>query len=113
MKTTAKQRKPRRASSCTSRNRTTASTRTMEKALASWAIEQFPCLCGANRKPNATHDGRRIRRTVDGIVGCSHDWREPVDTQFCNEKYTEVKCTKCGMVGEKTIATGEVFFPAT
>lgn len=46
-------------------------------------------------------------------VGCSHDWREPIDTQFCNELYTEVKCTKCGMVGEKTIATGEVFFPAT
>jgi len=21
------------------------------------------------RKPNATHDGRRIRRTVDGVVG--------------------------------------------
>jgi hypothetical protein len=49
----------------------------------------------------------------NSVVGCSHDWREPIDTQFCNEKYAEVKCTKCGMVGEKTIATGEVFFPAT
>ncbi len=46
-------------------------------------------------------------------VGCSHDWKEPVDSQFSNETHTEVKCTKCGMVGEKTIATGEVFFPAT
>ena len=50
---------------------------------------------------------------VCSIANATHDWREPVDTQFCNEKYTEVKCTKCGMVGEKTIATGEVFFPAT
>jgi len=41
-----------RASSCTSRSRCSVSDRTMEKALAAWAIEQFPCLCGANRKPN-------------------------------------------------------------
>lgn len=51
----------------------------------------------------------KVRR----VVGCSHDWKEPVDSQFSNETHTEVKCTKCGMVGEKTIATGEVFFPAT
>lgn len=44
---------------------------------------------------------------------CTHDWREPVDTQFSSEMHTEVKCTKCGIVGEKTTETGEVFFPAT
>jgi len=54
-----------------------------------------------------------ICHQVNPDVGCAHDWHEPVDSQFCNEKYTEVKCTKCGMVGEKTIATGEVDFPAT
>ena len=43
---------------------------------------------------------------------CPHDWKE-TDSQFSNEKYTEVKCVLCGMVGEKEIATGKVFFPAT
>ena len=58
-------------------------------------------------------------RIIDGVplesvvVVCSHDWHEPVDSQFSNEFHTEVKCSKCGMVGEKTILTGEVFYPAT
>ncbi len=62
---------------------------------------------------NAPADRAVIADTAKPIVGCTHDWRESIDTQFCNEHCTEVKCTKCGMYGEKTIATGEVFFPAT
>ncbi len=71
--------------------------------------DHCPYWCPANAGAHRAE----VADTVTPIVGCSHDWREPIDTQFCNEKYTEVKCTKCGMVGEKTIATGEVFFPAT
>lgn len=62
---------------------------------------------------NAPAQAGAVATSLKPVVGCSHDWREPVDTQFCNETHTEVKCTKCGMVGEKTLATGEVFFPAT
>lgn len=47
------------------------------------------------------------------IVGCSHVWQEVTDSQFSNETHTEVRCVKCGMAGEKTIASGQVFFPAT
>ncbi len=46
-------------------------------------------------------------------AGCVHDWRESVDSQFSNETHTQVKCTKCGIIGEMTTATREVFFPAT
>ena len=63
--------------------------------------------------PNAPADLTAVADTVRPIVGCSHNWEESVDSQFSNETSADVKCTKCGMIGEKTIATGEVFFPAT
>ena len=82
-----------------------------------WSKEQCSKQAEGGTKYCAFHGWQHGERTTPypthPVVSCSHDWKEPVDTQFCNEKYTEVKCTKCGMVGEKTIATGEVFFPAT
>jgi hypothetical protein len=44
---------------------------------------------------------------------CAHEWRELVDSMYSNERQVEVKCNVCGCPGERTIATGEVFWPAT
>ena len=43
---------------------------------------------------------------------CEHEWEE-IESQFSNEKYIYVKCKKCGCPGEKDLATGDVFWPAT
>ena len=43
---------------------------------------------------------------------CNHEFVE-IESQFSNDKFVEVKCAKCGVVGEKNVATGEVFYPAT
>lgn len=42
-------------------------------------------------------------------IYCVHDWVEPSNTQFCNEKCTEAQCRKCGMVGELHMKLGEGF----
>jgi site-specific DNA-cytosine methylase len=46
------------------------------------------------------------------IMDYEHDWEE-VDSQFSNESFTDVRCTKCGEVGERNEKTGGVFWPAT
>lgn len=44
---------------------------------------------------------------------CEHVWEESVSSQFSNEYAVEVYCNKCHTYGEKTYATGEVFWPCT
>jgi hypothetical protein len=51
--------------------------------------------------------------STNPVAGCSHIWQETVDSQFSSETRVDVRCVKCGMAGERTVATGEVFFPAT
>ena len=43
---------------------------------------------------------------------CKHEWEE-MDSQFNNEKTTDVVCKKCGVCGEKNNEDGCVFWPAT
>jgi hypothetical protein len=44
-----------------------------------------------------------------------HEWFNPddniLDAMF--SKFSDVRCTKCGMPGQLDHKTGEVFFPAT
>lgn len=42
-----------------------------------------------------------------------HEWVDAAESQFDNEWHEGVKCSKCGVPGERTIETGEVFWPAT
>jgi hypothetical protein len=42
----------------------------------------------------------------------THEWEE-IESQYSSEERVDVRCIKCGMRGEKTIKTGEVFYPAT
>jgi hypothetical protein len=44
---------------------------------------------------------------------CEHEWEESVSSQFSNEYAVEVYCAKCSTYGEKTYATGEVYWPCT
>ena len=44
---------------------------------------------------------------------CTHEWRALVDSMYSNEHQEEVRCAVCGCPGDRTIATGEVFWPAT
>ena len=44
---------------------------------------------------------------------CKHDWRALVDSMYSSEHQEDVKCSVCGCPGDRTIATGEVFWPAT
>ncbi len=44
---------------------------------------------------------------------CEHEWSVMVDSQWSNERSTEVFCVKCKTHGDKNNLTGEVFFPAT
>jgi hypothetical protein len=42
-----------------------------------------------------------------------HEWKEPKDSQFSNETYGEVVCRLCGVHGEMTWKTGEVYWPTS
>lgn len=44
---------------------------------------------------------------------CEHEWEEKYDSQFTNERFTDVRCSKCGVSGERDEETGGVFWPAT
>lgn len=44
---------------------------------------------------------------------CEHDWEETYSSQGTNEWFTEVYCAKCCTYGEKTNATGIVYWPCT
>ena len=50
---------------------------------------------------------------IDEWGVCKHEWMALSDSQFSNELVEDVKCAKCGCPGERTIKTGEVFWPAT
>ena len=43
---------------------------------------------------------------------CEHAWEE-IESQFTRESFTNVRCKKCGEVGERNEQTGGVFWPAT
>lgn len=43
---------------------------------------------------------------------CEHEWEERTDSQFSNDLFTEVVCSKCGCPGERS-ADGSVYWPAT
>jgi hypothetical protein len=66
-----------------------------------------------NNTRDATPPSGAVATGTNPVVGCPHIWQETVDSQFSNLTHVEVKCVRCGMVGERTVATGEVFFPAT
>lgn len=66
-----------------------------------------------NNTRDATPPSETVATSTNPVVGCPHIWQETADSQSSSETHTEVKCVKCGMVGERTITTGEVFFPAT
>ena len=48
---------------------------------------------------------------------CKHEWVEmPGDSmlgEMSEPQREEVECKKCGMLGERTVETGEVYWPAT
>lgn len=45
---------------------------------------------------------------------CEHEWTEDTsDHDICKDGYTQVVCKKCGVPGEQTDATGEVYWPTT
>ena len=46
-------------------------------------------------------------------VDCAHEWLALVDSMYSNEHQEDVRCSVCGCPGERTTATGEVFWPAT
>lgn len=43
---------------------------------------------------------------------CDHDWEE-IDSQFSNERFTEVRCKRCECPGQMDNRTGTVTWPAT
>ncbi len=43
---------------------------------------------------------------------CEHLWREMIDN-YSGPGRTDMCCVKCGVPGERTDATGEVYWPAT
>jgi len=45
-------------------------------------------------------------------ANCEHEWQE-LESMFSNENHTDVRCTKCGMPGERDETDGSVFWPAT
>lgn len=51
-------------------------------------------------------------RGVEVAAKCAHDWHE-VESMFSNEHQTEVRCSKCGVTGERDERDGSVFWPAT
>ena len=50
---------------------------------------------------------------VEIWLHCDHEWVAVSDSQFSNEGSEDVKCSKCRCPGERSILTGEVFWPAT
>lgn len=50
-----------------------------------------------------------------GICDCEHEWRALTRDHMEEGKpgFTQVECVKCGVPGERTDDTGEVFWPAT
>lgn len=50
---------------------------------------------------------------MDDWDDCEHEWKVKVDSQFSNERYEDVYCTKCQCPGERFLETGEVYWPAT
>ena len=44
---------------------------------------------------------------------CEHEWQEAEDSMATPETHTDVACKKCDCPGERTEATGEVFWPAS
>lgn len=44
---------------------------------------------------------------------CSHEWAQVADSQLLDESREDVRCIRCQCPGERTIATGKVFWPAT
>jgi hypothetical protein len=45
--------------------------------------------------------------------GCEHDWKIDPDSQFHNDRSEAVTCRKCGCPGDRDIATGDTYWPAT
>ena len=44
---------------------------------------------------------------------CEHEWKDELDGSGTNDLFTDVKCIKCRVPGQKTNKTDEVFWPAT
>lgn len=44
---------------------------------------------------------------------CAHKWIALVDSMFSNDRCEDVRCDICGCPGERTIETGDVYWPAT
>lgn len=44
---------------------------------------------------------------------CEHNWEESVSSQWSNDVVCEVYCDKCHTYGEKTYATGKIYWPCT
>lgn len=61
--------------------------------------------------------GEKTESTLPGGASspedCAHEWKRKTDSQFSNERFTEVQCVKCGCVGEENEETGSVYWPAT
>ena len=45
---------------------------------------------------------------------CEHEWElDEFDDWYSTIEYESVKCAKCKVPGQRTIKTGEVYWPAT
>lgn len=52
-------------------------------------------------------------RQLERGTHCKHEWETDVDSMGHNEFQETVTCKKCGVPGERTLKTDEVYWPAT